>query len=466
MTETTVAVILVTFNKLDLLKQALKALRDSDLKPHYVVVVDNASTDGTREWLAKQPDIITRSLDRNLGGAGGFHAGIISALQTGADWLWLMDDDCCVTPDSLEKLLLATKRRPGFSFYASQVLWTDKRPCRMNIPQPIWEWTDYLSEQPTCVPIAACSFVSCLIPSALVKTVGLPIAEFFIWYDDFEYTGRLSRYSPGLHVANSIVHHHTPFNGGVDWRGVNTSNLWKYKYGIRNEIALTMRKRTLPNVLRGLLRIHEVSQSLAKSGASRKIRRAILWSGLGGAFVPCRKYIAQDLKTHFKLEQRLLFKNRLRNTPLAQVCHPQAGGHYSFYSSAHAINSTNNPAPGIAFSIPPSSTQRRFAVCILPAHQRRESINCYCALFSGFSLANAAEYQLAHDAGFRELQLTIPPDSRQQTIVLSASHPESLTEGMPLNVRWIAPRLLKQASAYPYEARHFDTAASTQRIDS
>src|SRR6185436_16327542 len=72
-----------------------------------VLVVDNASTDGTGEWLAGLGDrrVHARTLVTNTGGAGGFHDGLGWAVDLGADLVWLMDDDGMPEPGCLETLL-------------------------------------------------------------------------------------------------------------------------------------------------------------------------------------------------------------------------------------------------------------------------------------------------------------------------------------------------------------------------
>ena len=75
-----------------------------------VLVIDNASTDGTGEWLAGRPHtgevpLWLRTLTTNRGGAGGFHDGLAWALDREADLVWLMDDDGLPDPDCLERLL-------------------------------------------------------------------------------------------------------------------------------------------------------------------------------------------------------------------------------------------------------------------------------------------------------------------------------------------------------------------------
>src|SRR6185295_14348754 len=98
--------VVVTHNRRDLLLACLDALAAQTHALEGVTVVDSASTDGTGEALAeaevrRRIPIDYIRLTRNGGGAEGFHYGLRAALDSGAEWIWLMDDDCEPAPDAL-----------------------------------------------------------------------------------------------------------------------------------------------------------------------------------------------------------------------------------------------------------------------------------------------------------------------------------------------------------------------------
>ena len=87
-----IVAVVVTYNRLALLTGLIERLRQVP-ECDEILVVDNASTDGTGEWLAAQSDVVGHTLPTNTGGAGGFHEGLRLAMERGADLAWLMDDD-------------------------------------------------------------------------------------------------------------------------------------------------------------------------------------------------------------------------------------------------------------------------------------------------------------------------------------------------------------------------------------
>ncbi|MBK6915081.1 MAG: glycosyltransferase [Ignavibacteriales bacterium] len=99
-----ITAVVVTYNRLELLKQCIESIRNQTQKLDKIIVVNNDSIDGTFEWLNSQEDI-THINQKNLGGAGGFYTGIKTAYNNGFDWIWCMDDDGLPEINALENLL-------------------------------------------------------------------------------------------------------------------------------------------------------------------------------------------------------------------------------------------------------------------------------------------------------------------------------------------------------------------------
>lgn len=262
---TNTAAVIVTFNRSDKLMRVLDALEAQTAQPDLVFVIDNASTDDTRALVearaATTPALRYLRLPVNVGGAGGFHEGIKAAYEAGANYLWVSDDDAYPQPDALERLLdaivefeIENRWRPSFA--CSRVEWIDGAMCEMNTPHPVWDWTRFVQPGRAWALVDSCSFVSVLIPRWAIARHGLPIADYFIWFDDAEYTRRLARSYPGIYVPESRVTHDTPENKGVNYALVTAKSLWKFSYGARNETSYHRREHGLPGIAAFGWRVH------------------------------------------------------------------------------------------------------------------------------------------------------------------------------------------------------------------
>ncbi|BDZ42840.1 hypothetical protein GCM10025865_21390 [Paraoerskovia sediminicola] len=214
--------VVVAFNREALLREALDALAAQERPVDAVLVVDNASTDGTARVVLEhpsRPELL--SLARNTGGAGGFAVGLARAVvRLDADLVWLMDDDTIPTPTALGMLLRARDQHVGdVALLGSRVEWHDGREHPMNTPRRRPGATQSTIVEATsagAMPVRSSSFVSMLVDAEAVRAKGLPVADYFIWNDDFEYSCRLLRDAVGLHVAGSVVEHRTKTFGATD----------------------------------------------------------------------------------------------------------------------------------------------------------------------------------------------------------------------------------------------------------
>ena len=201
----------VTRDRRAMLAGCLAALRAQTRPPDRILVIDNASTDGTLEMLhSDHPGVEVVCLAANLGGAGGFYHGLQAARSAG--WIWVMDDDTVPTPSCLEELLHAAGRAPRPpALLSSKVVWTDGRLHPMNAPQLERERTDdmIVAGETGLVPLRAATFVSLLIRGSVIEAHGLPLRDYFLWSDDIEYTARILRAEPGYLVPTSVAVHKT-----------------------------------------------------------------------------------------------------------------------------------------------------------------------------------------------------------------------------------------------------------------
>ncbi|WP_364517849.1 glycosyltransferase family 2 protein [Nocardioides sp. LML1-1-1.1] len=207
-----VQAVVVTFNRLAMLQRLVPRLRATPGLER-ILVVDNASTDGTGEWLAglEEPLVRHETLATNTGGAGGFHHGLGWAISEGADLVWLMDDDGLPDPDCLE-VLLARVERDGLEFCGPAVL-AEQDPARLCFPIRLPGGTTVVHEM-AAVEAAArdgliddvvIPFNGVLVTRDLVERIGLPREDFFIWGDDVEYLWRAER--AGARIATVVDAH-------------------------------------------------------------------------------------------------------------------------------------------------------------------------------------------------------------------------------------------------------------------
>lgn len=215
-----VLAVVVTHDRVSLLRDCIRALR-AQTAPCDILVVDNASADDTKAFLQGEKDdrLTYRSLTSNGGGAGGFRFGTMFGEDRGYPFLWLMDDDVLPRPDALEELLDANERLgDGPGFLSSLVLFPDGTPCRMN------DCTLSSVHSSDCMAFAGkpylrirtATFVSFFLRTDVVRSFGHPIASFFLYGDDIEYSSRIAKRRPGLLVPQSVVLHRTAQNAPVD----------------------------------------------------------------------------------------------------------------------------------------------------------------------------------------------------------------------------------------------------------
>ena len=241
-----VAAVIVTYNRLNMLKKCVSAVEGQSFKCD-IILVDNASTDGTGEWSStylSNTDINYFNTGSNIGGAGGFNFGMKKAVQLGYNYIWIMDDDCMPKADALEKMMDADNILGGSSNYgylSSVVLWTDGSECKMNrqkIKKSYYENVQLLKD--TIVQVEQSTFVSLLFPAETIKKVGLPIKDFFIWGDDIEFTRRITVRNgiPSFMVGDSQVIHAMKENTGSSIATDYQDRIDRYKYAFRNEAYL------------------------------------------------------------------------------------------------------------------------------------------------------------------------------------------------------------------------------------
>lgn len=276
-----IAAVVVTYNRKELLCRCLKALDAQEVPQLDILVFDNASTDGTEEEIRALalPQVHYHNTGKNLGGAGGFAYGIRTAVQAGYTYLWVMDDDTIPEPNALDCLLQTDHQLGGqYGWLSSRALTTDglDQPMNRQRKTPYKDIDGYSCE---IVPSVMASFVSLFIRAETVRSFGLPIAEFFIWSDDWEYTRRISRRIPCYTVSGSRVVHAMQNSTVVNIAADVPARWERYRYFYRNDVYLYRQEGFVGWCWVLAKFIWHSVQVLASKTGKRRHRLGIIWKG-------------------------------------------------------------------------------------------------------------------------------------------------------------------------------------------
>lgn len=232
------AVVVVTYNRLSLLKECILHIEKQTAPFDNIIIVNNCSTDGTGEYLEdyrQDPRYTIIDLPENLGGAYGFYAGLEYAGKQENDWILLIDDDAMIDAAYMKHIVSDFCKNSDVLAYAGRVETDGKilirhrtrfkyKNCYQLTSVPLEE---YQKESFLCDSATFCGLV---VNRKLIELIGLPMKEYFIWEDDAEYCVRIRKYSPIKNMNASVLNHKTQIT--FDDFG------WKSYYGARNSIHL------------------------------------------------------------------------------------------------------------------------------------------------------------------------------------------------------------------------------------
>ena len=243
-----IGVVITTYNRLEKLKIALKSYSEQYYTPRCVIVINNASTDGTRIFLDSWKEIndkfdkVVIHLGANSGGSGGFFVGEEYAMKReDISWILIADDDAYPEKDYLEGLcnFLLSQNQNEFSIVCGKVL---ERNSPVNIHRTFLKtkWSrnfqvyaneEYYKQElfhPDYV-----SYVGILINKLKLKEVGLVNKDYFIWYDDTEHAERLRQVGKIVCLPKYSIRHDVEFS--------SDELSWKNYYGYRNNVDFMRR---------------------------------------------------------------------------------------------------------------------------------------------------------------------------------------------------------------------------------
>ncbi|WP_236554016.1 glycosyltransferase [Nocardioides sp. AX2bis] len=298
-----VTAVVVTYDRLPLLRVLLARLAEVPGLDE-VLVLDNASTDGTGAFLAGldgHDGVHARTLPTNTGGAGGFHDGLAWAVERGADLVWLMDDDGLPDRDCLD-LLLA--HRGDLDFWGPVVV-DEADPGRLVFPIRLPGGTRTVRRMDDVAAAAVdglirdvvIPFNGVLVTRELVERIGLPRAEFFIWGDDHEYRLRAER--AGGRVATvvgarvlhpSVGELGAPMMGGRTTYNHSPSDLKHYCMA-RNNLLNLRDYRGWPHALAFVLKTLWFYTVTRRDPARVRLSLGAMRDGLRGDFTGHRRFL-------------------------------------------------------------------------------------------------------------------------------------------------------------------------------
>jgi rhamnopyranosyl-N-acetylglucosaminyl-diphospho-decaprenol beta-1,3/1,4-galactofuranosyltransferase len=243
----TVAVVVVTFNRAELLDRMLDGLAAQTHRPDAVIVIDNCSTDHTREVLDARTDLplhVTTTAS-NLGGAGGFHIGMRAAYDAGWDRIWLMDDDVVPAPDCLAELMAVDEDCLMAVRDDLDGQLVEKAAIRFDLANPLAirpktasvdSTYAHRDELPELLEIENVAFEGFMVRREVVARIGFPDPEFFIFYDDVDFAIRARKAGFRIWaVRDASLVRQLDFNQQHDMAG------WKGFYMFRNLFVVHFR---------------------------------------------------------------------------------------------------------------------------------------------------------------------------------------------------------------------------------
>ena len=236
-----ICAVVATYNRKELLKKCIKDILSQKNAECNIIVIDNGSTDGTEELFQnelKAGEVDYFNTNSNLGSAGAQAIGIKMAVQAGYKYIWLMDDDVFPKEDALYELLKVDRELNGnWGILSSVAYWTDGSLCNANIQKKdmfhFMKGKDYRNKYTNAFMVSAASM---FIKSDAVRIVGLPIADYFFYTDDYEFSSRIGSKFPVYVVPASIVTHAMKENIKANIVKDPPEKMYRYEHLFRNDV--------------------------------------------------------------------------------------------------------------------------------------------------------------------------------------------------------------------------------------
>lgn len=236
--------VVVTYNRKELLVNCLKAILNQSYDYNRVILVDNASTDGTIDYLESRklidnPKLVLLKKEENTGGAGGFSSGMRYAFEHGADYVWMMDDDAEPHQNALEQLM---KHATPNHIYGSLAVNGDDTAWTTTL-LPESKIIDSKKLIPKIAEVQSLPFLGYLTSKEIFEKLGLPDTSYFIAADDVEYCLRAREAGFKIYICGqSYIEHPKSDRYPFNFFGKKLICLklvpWKRYYDTRNRLLI------------------------------------------------------------------------------------------------------------------------------------------------------------------------------------------------------------------------------------
>jgi GT2 family glycosyltransferase len=247
-----ILIVLVNWNLKDDTLDCIDSLLNAGIQPGQIIVVDQGSTDGSVEGFKARFNSSIHIIEnnQNLGYADGVNHGAVHALEMGAEWVMVMNNDTIVSPDLFEKLTLTAQQYPQYSILAPLILYHED-PERIwffgdrLIPGTLATYSLYKEDLATekLPKISSVDFISgcgMMIRSDIFREVGYFDTSFFMYGEEVDFCQRVRQ--AGFKLAS--------VSGAKMWHKVSLSSKRdrpksRY-YQIRNQIWFYRKHASIP----------------------------------------------------------------------------------------------------------------------------------------------------------------------------------------------------------------------------
>lgn len=269
--------VIVTYNRLALLKECLSFANDQLVKYEKIIVINNNSSDGTADYLDGLNNIQVVHMSENIGGAGGFCEGMRRAYETDCDWITVIDDDAMLDKEYLKNISSFVESNPEVKAVSGHVFTNNKTSLGFARRLVVNSYGEAIS---FCVPISEykndyfwcdeVTFCGLTFSKKLIDKIGYPNDRFFIYYDDTEYSHRIRECTQIACITNACINHKVNKSIPSDW---------KQYYSVRNELYMIKKHFGVRAAIIKTLELEKKVYEFLNSSQQIKYRKRVIIDG-------------------------------------------------------------------------------------------------------------------------------------------------------------------------------------------